>query len=117
MDKYGVGVKGEVVAKEYLQKLGYEILDCNVNFPKAGELDIVAMDGRTLVFVEVRTRQDNAFGHPFETFTKSKIAKVVKASRMYLSENDVKCDFYRYDAIAVFRDNVEHIKDAFFAKW
>lgn len=117
MDKYGVGVKGEVAAKEYLINLGYRILDCNVNFPRVGELDIVALDGRTLVFVEVRTREDNAFGHPFETFTKSKIAKVVKASRLYLTENEVKCENYRYDAIAVFRGNVEHIKDAFYAKW
>lgn len=117
MDKYAEGVKGEVIAKEYLENKGYEILDANVNFPNVGELDIVAKYGNTLVFVEVRTRSDNTFGHPFETFTKAKIARVVKASRRYLAENKIQCEKYRYDAIAVFRGNVEHIEDAFMAHW
>lgn len=117
MDKYGEGIKGEEIAKDYLKKLGYKIIASNVNYPNIGELDIVAMDGKILVFVEVRTRSDNAYGHPFETFTKDKIKKVVAASRRYLAENKVICRGYRYDAVAVFRGTPELIKDAFYAKW
>ena len=117
MDKYAEGVKGEELAKEYLLKNGYKIIAQNVNYPQVGELDIVAMDGNTLVFIEVRTRSDNVFGHPFESFTQAKIRKVVKASRRFLFENKISCGGYRYDAIAVFRGQIEHIKEAFFAKW
>ena len=117
MDKYAEGVNGEVAAKEYLESKGYEIIDTNVNFPNVGELDIVAKYGNTLVFVEVRTRSDNVFGHPFETFTKAKINKVIKASRRFLSTHKIPCEKYRYDAIAVFRGNIEHIEDAFMAHW
>lgn len=117
MDKYAEGVKGEVSAKEYLEKKGYRILASNVNFPGTGELDLVAMDGKTLVFIEVRTRSDNAFGHPLETFTKAKIGRVVRASRKYLTENKILCDGYRYDAVSVLGGEIEHIEDAFFARW
>lgn len=117
MDKYAEGIKGEELAKRYLENKGYKIVASNVNYPGIGELDIVALHGNVLVFIEVRTRSDNAFGHPFETFTKSKISKVVKASQMFLGENKIVCGGYRYDAIAVFRGEVEHIEDAFFAKW
>ncbi len=117
MDKYAEGTKGEVLAKEYLEKKGYKIIDTNVNFPNVGELDIVAMYGKTLVFVEVRTRSDNFFGHPLETVTKAKINKIVKASRRYLYAHKIYCEKYRYDVIAVFRGNIEHIEDAFMAHW
>lgn len=117
MDKYAEGIKGEVLAKNYLEENGYVILDTNVNFPRVGELDIVAKDGNTLVFVEVRTRSDNLYGHPFETVTKAKIAKIVKASRRYLYEHKVLCTGYRYDVIAVFRGEIEHLKDAFLPYW
>lgn len=117
MDKYAEGIKGEEAAKRYLEQNGYVIIDSNVNFPNVGEIDIVAKDGNTLVFVEVRTRSDNVFGHPFETFTQLKISRVIKASRRYLMTHKIHCERYRYDAIAVFRGNIEHIKDAFMAHW
>lgn len=117
MDKYAEGVKGEVSAKEFLINNGYVILDTNVNFPRVGELDIVAKDGEVLAFIEVRTRTDNAFGHPLETLTKAKISRIVKASRAYLSEHNINCSSYRYDVVSVFRGKTELIKDAFYAKW
>ena len=117
MDKYAEGIKGEEQAKEYLISKGYEIVAQNVNYPNIGELDIVAKQGGVLVFVEVRTRSDNVFGHPFETMTKSKINKVVRASRRFLFENKIFCTGYRYDVIGIFRGRVEHIENAFFAHW
>lgn len=117
MDKYAEGVKGEVSAKEFLVKNGFAILDTNVSFPGVGELDIVAKDGDVLAFIEVRTRSDNAFGHPLETLTKTKISKIVRASGAYLSEHKIKCSSYRYDVVSVFRGKTELLKDAFYAKW
>jgi putative endonuclease len=117
MDKYALGLKGELAAREYLMKKGYEIIDANVNFPNVGELDIVAKDGNTLVFVEVRTRADNAFGNPLETLTAAKIHKVIAASARYIAKNNIPCGAYRYDAIGILNDNITHIENAFYAKW
>ena len=119
MDKYAVGLAGELKACEYLRNKNYVILDRNVVFKNKGELDIVARDGNCLVFVEVRTRSDNFFGDPLETVTKSKIKRIVTASRLYLAErnNNYRYDGYRYDVIGILRDNIEHIENAFYAKW
>ncbi len=117
MDKYALGTEGEAEARNYLESIGYKIIDVNVNFPQIGELDIVATDGNVLVFVEVRTRSDNVFGNPLETLTKGKIRKVVAASKRYLMEHKAFYDGYRYDVIGILRGNVTHIKNAFYAYW
>lgn len=117
MDKYALGVKGEYRAKLYLEEKGYKIITTNVNYCGIGELDIVAMDGRTLVFVEVRTRSDNCYGHPLETFTKAKQQKVVRAAKRYIWENKPSADGFRFDAIAILNDEITHVEDAFYAKW
>lgn len=117
MDRYALGVKGEQMATEYLISKNYNIISRNISYPNVGEIDIIAKDGGTLVFVEVRTRADNAFGHPLETLTKGKLNKIVKASRRYLQEYKVSASAYRYDVIAILNENVEHIINAFYAKW
>jgi putative endonuclease len=117
MDRYATGALGEQMATEYLVAKNYNIVSRNVFFPNVGELDIVAKDGQTLVFIEVRTRADNMFGHPLETLTKAKQLKIVKASRRYIQEYKIPASSYRYDVIAILNDNIEHIVDAFYAKW
>jgi putative endonuclease len=117
MDRYGLGVQGEQLAVEYLENKNYKIIDRNVNYPNVGEIDIIAMDGQILVFVEVRTRADNAFGHPLETLNKAKQNKIVKSSKRYLMQNKIKASSYRYDVIAILNKNVEHIVNAFYARW
>lgn len=117
MDKYAHGVSGEENAKKYLESIGYTIIDSNVNFPGIGELDIVAVDGNVLVFVEVRTRSDNVFGNPLESVTKAKINKIVAASRRYLMKHTERYAGYRYDVIGILGDKITHIQDAFYAYW
>ena len=117
MDKYSTGISGEVEAKNYLLSKKYIILATNVNFPNIGELDIVAMDGKILVFVEVRTRSDDAYGTPFESITKFKIKKIVAASRRFLANNKIRCEGYRYDVIGIFHGKITHIENAFYAHW
>ncbi|MGN0768502.1 MAG: YraN family protein [Christensenellales bacterium] len=117
MDKYAVGITGESEAKDYLESIGYKIVDTNVNFPGVGELDIVATDGNVLVFVEVRTRSDNFFGNPLESLTQGKIKKIIAASKRYLAAHKSFYGGYRYDVIGILRGNVTHIKNAFYAYW
>ena len=117
MDKYALGDKGEVLAQNFLREKGYVIIDVNVNYPKVGEIDIVAKDGGTLVFIEVRARSDRRFGHPLETITPAKIKRVVAASRRYLSEHRIPATGYRYDVVAILSDIPELYKNAFYARW
>lgn len=117
MDKYGTGIKGEVLAKNFLISKGYHIIDENVSFNNVGELDLIAMDGNVLVFIEVRTRSDCAFSNPLETVTKSKIKKIIATSRLYLNKNKIVCSGYRYDVIGIINENVVHLENAFYAHW
>lgn len=116
MDRYGMGVKGETLATEYLKQMGYVILDRNVNFPNVGELDIVAMDGRTLAFIEVKNRFDNRYGDPFAAVTRAKQRKIISASIRYIGLKRITCDAYRYDVIGIINDNIKLIKGAFRVK-
>ena len=65
-DNVEKGRIGEDIAKKYLQKLGYKIIDMNWHYSKNAEIDIIAEDGKILVFVEVKTRASLNFGHPLK---------------------------------------------------
>lgn len=111
------GVRGESLAAKYLEEReGYRILAKNVNFSGAGELDIVAMDGSTLAFVEVRFRSSEICGHPFDSVDKRKCAKTVRAAACYLSEYKPKFQDVRFDIVAVVGEEIELMKDAFYGK-
>lgn len=109
-----IGKKGEQIASEYLTSLGWKILERNWHYSKNAEIDIIAEDKNTLVFVEVKTRSSLSFGHPFEAITKSKIQKIYTAIYAYLDSSDKKYSRFRFDGIAVIGTNkpsIEHIKD------
>ena len=85
---------------------GYEILDRNVHYSRFCELDIVAKQKNTLVFVEVKTRKTDAFGTPFEAITKTKHENIKKGALNYLSEHNYKSykhnyKSYRIDVIGI----------------
>lgn len=117
MDRYGEGILAEFEAGKYLESIGYKVIDRNVNYPGIGELDIVAMDGKTLVVVEVKYRSNKDFGHPLESITKSKVRKIVKATECYLAEQKPLYDAVRFDVISVLDGISEHIKNAFYGYW
>ena len=113
-DNVQKGRIGEDIAKEYLQKLGYKIIDMNWHYSKNAEIDIIAEDKKTLVFVEVKTRSSLNYGHPFDAISQSKINKINSAIWAYLSINDKKYDSYRFDGVAIIglkNPTIEHIKD------
>ncbi len=117
MDKYASGIKAEIKAREYLIQKGYNIIDTNVSYKNVGELDIVATDGRQLVFVEVRYRANSAYGHPLETLTATKRTKIIKASACYIAEVKPKFANIRFDVIAITDNSFDHIKNAFYKGW
>ncbi len=113
-----LGKSSENQAALFLEKLGFKIIARNVTFA-FGELDLVAKDGETLVFVEVKHRRDVSFGMPFEAVTKSKQRKIIKAAQAFLQKISPTPDC-RFDVISMVGAagtlEIEHIKDAFWAE-
>jgi len=112
-----VGRTGENIACEHLRKKGYLIVERSFRLFR-GEIDVVARDGDTLVFVEVKTRSDESHGRPEESVTPAKQRQIRRIAQGYLVRNgcgDVAC---RFDVVAIlFRGpddyRLEHFKDAF----
>jgi putative endonuclease len=79
----GLGNLGENLAADFLQKNGYVIRERNYRVPRLGELDIVAVDGNCLVYVEVRTRRGRAYGTPEDSITVAKKLRLVQLAMSY----------------------------------
>lgn len=107
------GTQGEDAACNYLQQLGYRILQRNYRKP-CGEIDIIAQDQKTLVFVEVKKRASRAFGGPIAAVTLSKQHKIALTAQHYLKENAPKFDSIRFDVVCLLPGQLEHITNAFF---
>ncbi len=104
----------EDLAATYLQDQGLTILERNVRY-KVGELDIVAKDNATLVFVEVRARTDPNQVHPAATVTKAKQRRVIKAAMAYCQDHQITDTVIRFDVVAVLGPDgqLEHYPNAF----
>lgn len=115
MSKKPLGDIGELVAERFLKAKGMKILERNCRTP-FGEIDIVAMDGRTLVFVEVKTRTSGLFGSGAEAIDGRKKKKLERSALYYTSRKDPHSPS-RFDVISICLvpegSKVEHIKDAF----
>lgn len=112
------GLTGEAIAVAFLRRKKYAIVETRFRFLR-GEIDIVARDGRTLVFVEVKMRTGRGFGRPEESVTPAKQRQIRKVAEGYLlmrRPGDVAC---RFDVIAIRPAEsgagyaVEHFSDAF----
>lgn len=113
MSNISVGKKGEQIAREYLEKQGYKILQTNKHFSRQCEIDIIALDKDTLVFCEVKTRTTVVCGVPFEAITKTKYQNIKTGLFMYLQENPAYKKF-RIDAVSVVLEpelKIEHLKN------
>ncbi|MBM4272331.1 MAG: YraN family protein [Deltaproteobacteria bacterium] len=110
------GKKGEEIAARYLESRGYRIIERNYR-SRWGEIDIVAKDGNTVVFVEVKCRRSESFGDPQSAVGTNKQRKVSRMSLAYLKEKGLyPCDA-RFDVVAVKMlpagNRVELIRNAF----
>jgi len=88
MNRYrkNLGDWGEQLAVKYLRKLGYYILEKNWR-SREGEIDLIAIDDKTFVFIEVKTRKTATYGYPVESITNRKQEKMIKCIQKYLSQH------------------------------
>jgi len=111
-----LGKQGEDRAAAWLTEQGYEILARNYRYGK-GEVDIIARDGEELVFIEVKTRTNEEYGHPIYALTPSKQKQIIKIARSFLYERDITNMLVRFDVITIEwmhgKEAIEHLKNAF----
>jgi putative endonuclease len=113
--KKEIGARGEGLAATFLQRHGIEILERNYRHGR-GEIDIVARDGKILVFVEVKTATTHEFGPPEVWIDSRKQSQLAKVAAAYLQEHrlsDIDC---RFDVITVDvtqGQKIRHIRNAF----
>jgi putative endonuclease len=112
-----LGICGEKLACETLTRQGYAILATRYR-TRVGEIDIVARDGETLAFVEVKTRTSDDYGVPAEAVTWRKQRRIVTMARWYLTEKGLHGSLCRFDVVTVrcrrgFLPVVEVVKNAF----
>ena len=98
--RQSTGRRAEALAAAYLEDRGLRILARNWRQP-GGEIDLVADDAGTCVFVEVRARTGLDFGHPLEAVGVAKRAQVVRAARLYLHLETPRASGYRFDVVGV----------------
>jgi putative endonuclease len=115
----GTGRRAEELAAAFLERAGLRVVARNWRRPE-GELDLVADDAGTCVFVEVRSRTGAALGHPLESITSDKRRRVIRSARLYLSEAPAPASAYRFDVVAITFDpegrgdpELVHIPNAF----
>lgn len=110
MSNTDTGNRGEDLACRFLKKNGYKILERNYRI-RGGEIDIVAKDDDTLVFVEVKTRWSHDFGPPVEAMTPWKIKALLKPARFYVQKIGWGDKEYRLDFVGVdFADSKDNPK-------
>jgi putative endonuclease len=116
--KKSLGQSGEDAAARFLKRKGYRILARHLDLPM-GELDIVAVEKRTIVFVEVKTRTSDDAGHPSEAIDARKEHRMTQAALAYLKRNGLLNYAARFDVVAVSwpknarRPIIEHYENAF----
>lgn len=110
------GKQGENIAANFLKKHGYLIKELNYRCP-VGEVDIIATDKKTLVFVEVKTRCSNALGFPEEAVGPKKQKKLSQLALWYMQQKKLFHTGARFDVVAVTflpeSSEVKLIKNAF----
>lgn len=100
------GNTGESAAVQLLENKGYKILATNYRSSFA-ELDIVAIDGDTLVFVEVKTRRNTKYGMPYEAVNQRKLHKISRAGELFVKQNSGLPKKHRIDVVSLIMDGNE----------
>ena len=111
------GRHGEQMAREWLEREGFVIEASNVRF-RVGEIDLVAREGTTLCFIEVRARTSFAYGGALASIDDRKRRRLVRAAQVYLNGRGVQPESARFDVVAIDRHGdgppmVELVRGAF----
>ncbi len=113
-----LGQRGERAAAKYLRRKGYKIV-AQGNRLAPGELDLVAVDGRTVVFIEVKTRRSDRYGSPAEAVDLEKQRRLTRLAVTYLKRHGLLEYPARFDVVAILwpedqrRPAIEHFENAF----
>ena len=95
-----LGAQGEAIASAHLESEGLAIASRNYR-TRYGEIDLVARDGDTIVFVEVKTRRTSAYGSPEESITARKREHLARTAALYLQEHGLEHQPWRIDLVAI----------------
>jgi putative endonuclease len=113
-----IGFEGEQIAAKYLKRKGYKIIQKNYRC-KLGEIDIIAEQNKTIIFVEVRTKHTEKLGLPQYSVNSAKMGQISKAALWYIKEKKITDQACRFDVIAITfpsksdEPKIEHIENAF----
>jgi len=113
-----LGQRGETAAARYLRKQGYVIV-ARSQQEQLGEIDIVAVDDRTVVFVEVKTRESTAAGLPTEAVDADKQKRLTRLALGYLRRHDLLENDARFDVVSILwpatstKPEIQHFENAF----
>ena len=120
--RQALGLRGEAEAEQFLRGLGYRIVGRRERVLR-GDIDLVALDDRTVVFVEVRSRSDTTHGHPAETVGFQKQRRIAELATAYIRRHRLEDCQVRIDVVTVTfgaagsRPVVEHFQNAFDSPW
>ena len=119
MNRKGLGNRGEETAAAYLAQKGYAILERQYRTP-AGEIDLIARDGRTLVFIEVKTRSSARYGRPAAAVGREKQRRITRAAMWYMMSEKRQSEAppCRFDVVEIFASpegawKARHLENAF----
>ena len=114
--KQVLGKEGERIAEQYLKKKGYKLVERNYRCA-AGEVDLIVLDRRVIVFVEVKTRTGHGFGTPLEAVQPRKQRKMMLAAQFFLSQKKLHQRDARFDVVGISwparEPVIEHVENAF----
>ena len=115
-NKISLGKKGEELAISYLKSKKFKIVEKNLR-NRFGEIDIIANDQGTLVFIEVKTRASEAFGKPIQGINEKKQNQLRQLAMRYLAEKGLIEQEVRFDVLGILQTRnqtkIEHIPNAF----
>ncbi len=117
-DRIWIGNYGEQVAADWLRSRRCKVLARNFKGPRRGEVDIVARDGKLLLFVEVKTRRKGTRIRPLDAVDKAKQALIERGANAWLKQLGTRNLPWRFDVIEVYvedgeKPRVNHVRDAF----
>lgn len=111
-----LGLEGEAAAERWLRRAGWRVVARRFR-TRSGEIDLVAIDGEVVVFVEVKTRLADGYGRPAEAVTRLKQARIVRVAKVFLARSGWLERRCRFDVVEVGPGArglaVRHIEDAF----
>ena len=111
-EKRKLGARGESKACKYLKRNGYKIIARNYRNP-FGEIDIIASKDGVTAFIEVKTRQTDAYGTPSQAVDAARKRRYISGANYFYKDTRLDCTV-RFDIIEVYRGEINHIENAFY---